>query len=383
MKKAAGMILLLAWGLGGAWVWASPPPEQESEIAALARQKSEEAENLLRRLDSLRQISLRTRKQIDFLQAQMEKLRKSAAALDREISSLTFQTGELVKTLRSRLADMYKYNAQEESLLVFFATRNIHEALDLAYLIGRFARRDQRIVDDLLVKTAMLGRAELGLRRTRAQLAALSEALSDKRAQYEAAAAATKSLLASVQRERRSAETADASEQVGRSLDRIVLALLEKKKTLAAMEREAGIESAGGGAPALARGALLDWPLKGPVAVPYGPRVHAVFKTEIFNTGIDIRAASGAAVGTAGPGEVLFGGKLPGLGYAVVVEHGWGIVTVYAHLSSVRVRERDAVRSGTLLGAVGDTWGMGGFGFHFEVRVDGVPKNPLDYLKKL
>jgi murein DD-endopeptidase MepM/ murein hydrolase activator NlpD len=128
---------------------------------------------------------------------------------------------------------------------------------------------------------------------------------------------------------------------------------------------------------------LLDWPLRGPIAIPYGFREHAVFKAKFFNAGLDIRAASGAVVRTAGPGEVLFSGKLQGFGHVVVVDHGQNISTVYTHLSSARVREQDAVQPGAPLGVVGSTGAAGGYGFHFEVRVEGAAKNPLNYLKKI
>jgi murein DD-endopeptidase MepM/ murein hydrolase activator NlpD len=412
-KKAAGIILPLAlagrgfsgvlWSPGEAW-GALPPAETEpvateGEIAAqgairdelnkkkqeydeIAKQKSQEAEGLSLRIESLRQAALRTQAQIEFLQAQTEKLRKSAAALDREIASLSFQVDELVKTLRTRLVGMYKYDAQE-GLFVLFGARNAHEALESAYLAARLARQNQKVVDELLLKTKTLDRAKLKLKQNRAQLTALSETLSARRAQYEASVGAAQTLLSSARRDQRRAENAAQTlERVQQSIDRTVLALLERKKTRAAMEREAGVLLAPKAYTYLARGALLDWPLRGPIAVPYGFRVHAALQTKSFSPGIDIRAASGAAVKAAGPGEVLFGGRLQGFGYAVVIDHGREISTVYTRLSSALVEEGDAVQAGTPLGRVGSMGEMGGYGFHFEVRVEGAAEDPLNYLKK-
>jgi murein DD-endopeptidase MepM/ murein hydrolase activator NlpD len=127
---------------------------------------------------------------------------------------------------------------------------------------------------------------------------------------------------------------------------------------------------------------MLGWPIRGPIASPYGSRVHPVFKTKSFNSGIDIRAASGAPVTAAGPGEVLFEGWLRGFGQVVIVDHGRNISTVYAHLASTRVKEGDAVEEGTPIGTVGNTGTSEGYSLHFEVRVGESAKNPLDYLKK-
>jgi murein DD-endopeptidase MepM/ murein hydrolase activator NlpD len=127
---------------------------------------------------------------------------------------------------------------------------------------------------------------------------------------------------------------------------------------------------------------MLDWPINGKVVLPYGSRVHPTFKTKTFNSGIDIGATSGAAVRAAGPGEVLFEGWLRGFGQVVIIDHGGNISTVYAHLASTRVKERDAVHPGTVIGTVGNTGTMEGYNLHFEVRVGEAAKNPLDYLKK-
>jgi murein DD-endopeptidase MepM/ murein hydrolase activator NlpD len=359
--------------------------KKKQEYSELAKQKAREAENLRSRLESLRRITRQTESQIEFLLAQAERLRKAAAKLDREIARLSFRVDELVRTLRARLINMYKYDAQE-GLFLLFGHRNAHEVLESAYLISRLARQNQDIIDELLSKTKMLEQAELELKKNRAQLTALSDTLVAKRAQYDASIAATRALLSNVQWERRRAENAVKTlEQAQHSVDRAVMAVLERKRTRMAMEREAGIENpAARFYPALARGALLDWPLRGPIAVPYGFRVDPVLKTKSFNAGLDIRAASGALVKTAGPGEVLFAGKLKEFGYTVVVDHGGDILTVYTHLSSVRVKEQDAVQAGKPLGKVGKTWASGGYGFHFEVRVgpNRSARDPRDYLKK-
>jgi murein DD-endopeptidase MepM/ murein hydrolase activator NlpD len=294
---------------------------------------------------------------------------------------LSFSMDELVKTLRARLAGMYKYDSQE-GLYVFFGARNAHEALESAYLVSRLARQNQSVIDELLSKKDTLDRTELKLKTTRAKLTALSETLSARQAQREASISATEALLSAARREQRRAKNAvETLEQTSQSIVRVVLALLERKKIREAMESEANTPPKRTRA-ALAQGALLDWPLRGPIAIPYGPRVHPALKTKSFNSGIDIRAASGATVGAAGPGEVLFGGKLQGFGHVVVIDHGRDVSTVYAYLSSLLVREREAVRAGTPLGKVGAASAMGGHGFHFEVRAGGAAKDPIPYLKK-
>ena len=114
----------------------------------------------------------------------------------------------------------------------------------------------------------------------------------------------------------------------------------------------------------------------------YGSRVHPVFKTKVFNSGIDIKAASGTAVKAAGPGEVLYQGWLRGFGQVVIIDHGGDLSTVYAHLGGASVREGSVVKAGTVIGRVGNSGTDSEYGLHFEVRKNGSAKNPMNYLRK-
>ena len=113
----------------------------------------------------------------------------------------------------------------------------------------------------------------------------------------------------------------------------------------------------------------------------YGSRVHPTFKTKIFNSGIDIKAPSGAPVKAAGPGEVLYQGWLRGFGQVVIIDHGGNISTVYAHLSGASVREGASVKTGTVIGRVGNSGTDSEYGLHFEVRKNGSAVNPMNYLR--
>ena len=132
--------------------------------------------------------------------------------------------------------------------------------------------------------------------------------------------------------------------------------------------------------PARAQGPLhLVWPgdgLKtGWFGEPRGGRAHP---------GLDIDGETGDPVWAAGPGTVAWAGPAPagygGYGTIVEVDHGAGIRTLYAHLSTVAVATGDEVDGGQLLGAIGTTGSVTGSHLHFEVRVDGVPVDPEDRL---
>ena len=119
----------------------------------------------------------------------------------------------------------------------------------------------------------------------------------------------------------------------------------------------------------------LAWPLRAPLGSPFGPRGTG------FHPGLDFTAWSGAPVSAAAPGRVVFAAYDPsGYGNLVEVAHGAGVVSMYAHLSSVSVRVGQRVATGTRVGRVGATGEATGPHLHFEVRIRGAAVDPLPSL---
>lgn len=148
-----------------------------------------------------------------------------------------------------------------------------------------------------------------------------------------------------------------------------------------ALERYAAEEAAGAAAAATlvssyqsVSGEDLIWPLSGSVTSGFGPR------WDRLHAGIDIDGVTGAPVVAARAGAVTFAEEQTGYGKVVVVDHGDGMSTLYAHLSRIDVRAAQIVERGRLVGAVGCTGRCVGDHLHFEVRIHGVPVDPLLYL---
>jgi murein DD-endopeptidase MepM/ murein hydrolase activator NlpD len=116
------------------------------------------------------------------------------------------------------------------------------------------------------------------------------------------------------------------------------------------------------------------WPLNGPITSGYGPRWGRM------HTGIDIDGYTGQPIVAAKEGQVIVASPYGGYGNAVVVDHGGGIATLYAHMSAFGVSNGQSVAQGQVVGNVGCTGSCTGDHLHFEVRVNGGPVNPLDYL---
>jgi murein DD-endopeptidase MepM/ murein hydrolase activator NlpD len=123
-----------------------------------------------------------------------------------------------------------------------------------------------------------------------------------------------------------------------------------------------------------------DWPLIGRLSSGFGPRVHPIFGTRRMHTGLDIGGRSGEPIYAAKGGTVIFAGWRGGYGNAVVVDHGGGFSTLYAHQSKIAVQVGDVVSLGDVVGHVGNTGWSTAPHLHYELRLNGKPIDPLPYL---
>lgn len=130
----------------------------------------------------------------------------------------------------------------------------------------------------------------------------------------------------------------------------------------------------------------LAWPIAPPlVTSKFGQRVDPIadFDQTRFHAGLDLGASTGVIVGSAAAGRVSFAGWLDGRGNTIVVQHGGGFVTLYAHLRELLVETGARVIAGTPVGLVGSSGRATGPHLHFEVRKRGVPVDPETLLPQL
>lgn len=124
----------------------------------------------------------------------------------------------------------------------------------------------------------------------------------------------------------------------------------------------------------------LLWPVRGWVTSEFGYRYSPVKKEYAFHQGIDIATRVGTPVVAPADGTVIFAGWESGYGRLIIIDHGYGIITRYAHLSKFYVEAGNRVKRGEVIGAVGNTGMTTGPHLHYEVIVRGVPVNPRDYM---
>ena len=125
-------------------------------------------------------------------------------------------------------------------------------------------------------------------------------------------------------------------------------------------------------------------PIQGSITSPFGWRTHPIFNSRSFHSGIDIGGPNLGAIKASNSGKVIYSGWYGGYGKVVIIEHGLvngkPITTLYAHMSSILVSNGQKVTKGQVIGKEGTTGYSTGPHCHFEVRVNGQPNNPLNYI---
>lgn len=361
---------------------------------AIAKQKSKESKTLLSQLSRLRKDANESESQMKDLEQKNSKLQASVNELNKSIVRVNESMNHIITMLKGRLAELYKHTPDENSISVIFSSGGPHEAVNTAYMLNIFARQDIEMFRELTERERELNEAKRRLEADKSQILKQTDELKKKQEEFDTAVRKTDNLLKNVQSEQKKAEAAakeleSAQRAVGNKITNLMRQKQRKNSSVKISKSKAPVGGSKAAVPVATKSSApkggvktLAWPVKGTVTMQYGSRVHPTFKTKIFNSGIDIRAAAGTPVKAAAPGEVLYQGWLRGLGQVVIIDHGGELTTVYAHLSATSVREGSDVKTGTVIGRTGNTGTDAEFGLHFEVRKNGAAQNPMNYLRR-
>jgi murein DD-endopeptidase MepM/ murein hydrolase activator NlpD len=327
-------------------------------------------------------------------QASVDEAEGRLGVLEAELASEQARLDALTARLREQTRRLRRLEAEERRAVAILEARvraiYIEEPPDLvAFLVSaasfddlittyenlrRIGRQDQRIARQVArarERAAAERRATAETRRlAAAAVAAIAERTREARAVRDRLAAGRDALAAA----RGLKESALAAVRTTREeYLREVEALAAQSAALAARIRDAQGEagSTGSGAPS-ASGFI--WPVNGPVVSGFGMRWGRLHE------GIDIAASSGTPIRAAAAGTVIHAGWLGGYGNLVVLDHGNGLATAYAHASAILVSVGQRVAQGETIALVGSTGNSSGPHLHFEVRVNGIAVDPLGYL---
>lgn len=386
-RKILAVIVLIAFILTPSAAKKSPRKPKgsiDAQIAAEEKKRSELAkqaqtyrnqiqqmgrkvEGLLTKVNTLQQDEIVAGQELKVLELQSEKIQENIDVLDTYMKAEQAKIDELSGKMSERILDMYKYG-ETGRMRTLFASRSVFEAVEDAYLLKYVNQRDEDILSELQAKVQNMDLSRRTMDDHQARLKEKSEAVQEQRDKYHQSIKDTNKFITSLQRQKALAEKAAIEAEEAQRAAGAMIAELQRKRARTFIPE--------------GKGSKFDWPVRGPMASPFGNRIHPILKRKILHAGIDIASPNGTPIKTAAPGEVIYNGWLRGYGRVIVIDHGRGFSTLYAHLSASLVQEGQIVRAGATIGRVGKTGNVTGYHLHFEVRHYGTPVNPIRYLKR-
>lgn len=352
------------------------------EAASLV-QRRRELQDLLSQL-TLHRLRLRqVRRQEHRVLGELEGIDRTREDAERRLAELTTELGrtqsrahatatklavterELVARrdrFRGRLRDIYKYG-RTSYVEVLLGADDFGELLARWHFVSTIVRADASLITEYADDVQRYRTLRTELQHERVVLRRIAARTEARRRDVVVQEQAKRTMLRRLREERAAYE-------------RMVRELEENSKELEVLIRRS--QSAGRLAPtSVARGwGRFLWPARGVFTSGFGYRRHPIFGIRRLHTGQDIAAPRGAPVLAAADGRVMYTGWFGGYGKIVILDHGDGVSTLYAHLSAILVRSGAAVRRGQPIGRVGSTGYSTGPHVHFEIRINGRPINP-------
>jgi len=298
-----------------------------------------------------------------------EQLRQTQIRLDREMNDLVVlreRLGRSMTVLRDRLVDIYKSD-EPDALTVILDANGFDDLVNRYDYLDRVQDQDASIVDRVRSLRDESQDTVKRVRDTRDSIAAKQAELERTRVQLEAREAELEAVRGQkaaaldqveVTAQRLEGDISDLNQQIQEQLQ-------ESSSSSTTDPLPAGPIQAGSGS--------MIWPVNGTLTSPFGMRwgrLHA---------GIDIAAPGGTPIRAAKSGSITLAAPYGGYGNYTCIDHGGGLSTCYAHQSSFAITS-GSVSQGDVIGYVGNTGASFGDHLHFEVRINGVPVDPMGYL---
>ncbi len=376
--------------------------EEEKAVYEQAAEKARAAAELIQgKIDSVSELKRQLDEEayvatVDYEEKQSA-LDETLYRIDENETKLVEVTEELNEkhaVLEKRVRDIY-INGQISYLDVLFGAKDFGDFLTRMDLLKRVMIRDSELVADVLAyqtEIKEVGKQLEADRQIQEELATKAQAAMDVKLEKVAKQQALIDLMQNDKDvyDRQYDEMMASSAEVERLIHEKEE---EMRRAAEAARRQAEMEARaaqsgnvvefgddGGGYVMQSFGGGMIWPISGPITSEFGWRTHPIFGSQRFHSGLDIGGDYGMPIHAAASGVVIEAGWIGGYGNTVMIEHGSGIVTLYGHNESLAVGVGQQVNQGDVIAYCGSTGNSTGPHCHFEVRVNGEPVSPWDYL---
>lgn len=329
--------------------------------------KNKEKKTVLGQLENLELDMKDTKKDINNLEKQLDYAQNRVVEINKELKETEETLDERTEVFKKRLKEVY-LNGQVSYLEVLFQSTDVSDFLSRFDLLEKLVDQDVKLMDTIETKKKEVESKKAELVNKRDEISSIKQRTEREKMKLEERTKQKKGLLKTIEQQKvEAAQALDELEALSNKLAKEIRKIQEARKNSVSL---------GTG--------KYSWPVPGytRISSDYGWRIHPILKTKRMHTGTDIPAPAGTNIHAVDSGVVIYSGWYGAYGNTVIVDHGKGISSMYPHQSKILVKENQEVKRNQVIGKVGSTGWSTGPHLHFEIRKNGNPVNPWNYISK-
>ncbi|MBW4630781.1 MAG: peptidoglycan DD-metalloendopeptidase family protein [Iphinoe sp. HA4291-MV1] len=259
---------------------------------------------------------------------------------------------------------------------ILLQSQNLTDFLDRRHQLKLVYQADQQMLTKLTAQVKHINQQKIAIEYQKNEIDLIRQQLLAQKADYQAQAQLQAKIIQRLKSDRSALKAALAQlEKDSKALE--VLIQQKVAGTEAPQKAQTGAISTNS---IILGTRTFAYPIKASTSSPFGWRIHPIVGERRFHTGLDFAADYGSTIRAADTGTVIFAGWYGGYGKSVIINHGNGMTTLYGHTSELYISEGQKVKRGQPIAAVGSTGLSTGPHLHFEVRRNGTPVDPMNYL---
>jgi murein DD-endopeptidase MepM/ murein hydrolase activator NlpD len=371
-----------------------------NDLSAVAANSIDNLKQQRQQVNQQRQNIQKERDRLNNLQQEATKrltgLETNLKVTDTNIQDSEFQLQQATKLLQSLQADLataeVSFQERQQATIarlrylqrspvhqgwaVLLQSHDLNDFLTRRHQLKLVYQADQKILAKLTAQAKQIEQQKTQVEEKKNEISLIRQQLLTQKADYQAQAGLQEDLIQRLNSDRTALEA--AQNQLERESQAITG--LIQRKIAEAQAREAAAKANSRTSIFTSGTGIFTYPSDAPMSSPFGWRTHPILGYRRLHTGLDFAGSYGSPIRAADTGTVIFSGWYGGYGKTVIINHGNGITTLYGHSSDLYVAEGQTVQRGQAIAAVGSTGLSTGPHLHFEVRKQGTPVNPADYL---
>ncbi|MFZ5351693.1 MAG: murein hydrolase activator EnvC family protein [Bacillota bacterium] len=373
LKRIVTFLLILCFALSIVPLYATPDEDDlkakqkknqktQQQLQSTISQKNKELRKISNQLESLDKNLYSTIASLKKVESDLEKLDNKIAVTKRELERASENAVAQKEMLKKRVRVMYE-NGNVGYLSVLLDSTDFFDFVSRMDFLKQIIDFDVKLFAEISEYKMTIEQTKAQLQEEQDEKEVLKQQIADKKKEIERLMEDKKQAVDDIN------EDLDKLEE---RLDQLVKESAELAKLIAAAQSKKKYT-----------GGEMEWPAPDhyKITSPYGYRVHPILKKKKMHTGIDISIPSGKKIVAANDGDVIYADYYGGYGYAVIIDHGGKISTLYAHNSKLLVSKGQSVKKGEKIAESGSTGMSTGPHLHFEVREDGQHTDPMKYFK--